>query len=254
MNAPPTKLSLIEQNVVGEFLRSCTVPLVRELEGQLALMGTGTFFRLENHLWLVTASHVVPDEENLRNLAVPMRTTGQFLTLGNCTLYRPDNLNLDVATILLQGNDFEQLVPVNWRVLDDNNVTAFDSGVSEYVIAGYPRETLAKHRMDWAKSFVRIYTYPYPGGITDADHSIFRLSYARSTSSSQGAPTQTPHLAGVSGASVWALPKLKSSLWTPNDALKVVAVQVSFKHSDYISAEWWSLVREVFRRWKNANT
>ena len=29
----------------------------------------------------------------------------------------------------------------------------------------------------------------------------------------------------------------------------VMAVQVAFKHDEYISAEWWTLVREVFRRW-----
>jgi hypothetical protein len=47
------------------------------------------------------ASHVVRKEQHLRELAVPMGTAGQFRTLGNCTLYRPNNteLDLDVAIV-----------------------------------------------------------------------------------------------------------------------------------------------------------
>jgi hypothetical protein len=40
-----------------------------------------------------------------------------------------------------------------------------------------------------------------------------------------------------------------SALWAPEKVLKVVAVQVSFKHSEYVPAEWWTLVRKIFRRW-----
>jgi hypothetical protein len=35
----------------------------------------------------------------------------------------------------------------------------------------------------------------------------------------------------------------------PDNVLRVVAIQVSVKHSEYIGAEWWTLVREVLRRW-----
>jgi hypothetical protein len=216
---------------------------------KLALMGTGTFFRLDGQLWLVTAAHVVPDVQNLRELAIPMRTAGQFLTLGNCILCRPNNFNLDVAIILIQGTEFQRLIPQNWRVLDESNITRFDPAGLVYVIAGYPREILAKTGMNWLGSFTQVYTRPYPGGADDADHPMFRLAYARSTSDASGKPGETPNLEGVSGASVWALTNRPGELWTPVNMLKVVAVQVSFKHSDYIGAEWWTLVREVLRGW-----
>jgi hypothetical protein len=249
MPASLPELSPIEAEAIREFLRSCAVPLVREVGDNLALMGTGSFFRLEGHLWLVTAAHVIPDELNLSKLAVPMRTVGQFLTLGNCTLYRPDNFNLDVAIVLIQDADFQRLAPQNWRVLEEGNITRFDPTGLVYVIAGYPLETLVKKGIDWLNSFTQIYTSPYAGGVEDADHQMFHLTYSRAASLPSGRPAETPSLVGLSGASVWALTKAQDELWTPDKVLKVVAIQVSFKHSDYIGAEWWTLVREVFRRW-----
>ena len=246
--------SSIETEAVREFLRFCAVPLVREVGENLALMGTGTFFCLEGHLWLVTAAHVIPDEQSLTKLAVPMRTAGQFLTLGNCTLYRPDNLNLDVAIVLIQDAEFQQLVAQNWRVLDESNITRFDPAGSVYIIAGYPLETLAEKGMNWIASFTQIYTSPYPGGADDADHQMFRLTYSRSASHPSRGLVETPNLEGLSGASVWALTNLTDDLWATDKVLKVVAVQVSFKHSDFIGAEWWTLVREVLRRWATEHT
>jgi len=78
---------------------------------------------------------------------------------------------------------------------------------------------------------------------------MLRLTYSRSASDHSGTLARTPSLEGMSGASVWAVTNASGELWAPDNVLKVVAVQVSFKHSDYIGAEWWTLVREVFRRW-----
>jgi hypothetical protein len=217
-------------------------------------MGTGTFFRLENQLWLVTAAHVIETERDLKELAVPMKSAEKFLTLGNCTLYRPNNLNLDVAIVQIQDKDFEEHLSQSWRVLDESNITRFDSNVSMYVIAGYPRETLQKTRMNWRESFTRIYANPFPGGARDADRPMFRLVYAKTVENTKGSVSDTPHLGGISGASVWALTNRNHDLWAVDKICKVVAVQVSFKHSEYISAEWWTLVREVIKRWSESET
>jgi hypothetical protein len=239
-----------EEEVVREFLRSCTVPLVREVDDSLDLMGTGTFFHLEEQLWLVTAAHVIRTAEHLRELAVPMRTAGQFQTLGECTLCRPSNteLDLDVAVVLIQGAEFQQLVRQNWEVLDEGNITRFDEAEHVYIVAGYPRETLERRNLNWLRSFTLIYTNPYPGGADDADHPMLRLSYARSFRDRSGELADTPHLGGLSGASVWAVSNPAGNVWTPRNFLKVVAVQVAFRHDAYIACEWWTLVSEVFRR------
>jgi hypothetical protein len=249
MTGSLTGFSKAEEAIVREFLRSCTVPLVREIGDKLALMGTGTFFDLEGELWLVTASHVIAGEEDLRELAIPMRTTDQFLTLGNCTLYRPDTSQLDVAIVLIQGEEFQKLAPQNWRILNENNIARYNPAVTGYIIPGYPREILAKNQLDWPNSFTRIYTTPIHGSVEDADHPVLRLVYARSAMNDAGATVETPHLEGISGTSVWAV-KAADGLWAPEKILKVVAVEVSFKHDEYITGEWWTLVRELLRRWK----
>lgn len=202
-------------------------------------------------MWLVTASHVIPTEHDLRELGVPVRSRRQFLTLGSCTLYRPDNLNLDVAIILIQDEAFEQSVLENWRVLDESAIARFDARYPRYIVAGYPRETLARNRLNWRDSFTQIYTSPYPGGGADADHNVLRLAYAKAAPCSLGAIADTPHLGGLSGSSVWNVVPQTTGPWAPEKNLKVVALQVSFMHSEYISAEWWTLVLEVFRRWAN---
>ena len=202
-NESLTGFSEHEAAAIEEFLRSCTVPLLREESEKLALMGTGTFLSLEGRLWLVTASHVVQTEQDLLELSVPLKTKGQYLSLGNCTLYRPDNLNLDVAIILVQDKDFEQLVYENWRVLNEQNLVRFNPANPKSIVAGYPRETLAHKNLNWHELFTQIYTSAYPGGAADADHSILRLTYARTAPSSFGSVTATPHLGGLSGSSVW---------------------------------------------------
>lgn len=91
-----------------------------------------------------------------------------------------------------------------------------------------------KKELNWLDSFTQIYTSPYPGGADDADHQMFRLKYARVASHPSGRLAETPNLEGVSGASVWALTNRAEGLWTPEKVLKVVAIQASFKHGDYI--------------------
>jgi transposase len=186
--------------------------------------------------------------ETVRNKA----TAGRFQTLGTCTLGRPNNtpFDLDVAIVLLEDAEFERLVHDNWRVLDESNVTRFDQAVSIYIVAGYPLETLVKTRMNWRQSFTRVYTNPYHGGLEDADHQMFRLNYSRSAPGSSGRLQQTPNLRGVSGASVWALTNNNPGyLWARFKIVKVVAIQVAFKHDTYIAAEWWTLVQEVLQSW-----
>jgi hypothetical protein len=241
----PEQLQAIE-----EFLLTCTVPLVREEDDKLILLGTGTFFDFEGQLWLVTASHVIRSQEDLRELAIPMRSSEQFITLGNCTLYRPDNVELDVAIILIQDVKFRRQVLENWRVLDDRNVTRFDQGANQYLVAGYPRDTLAKKDLVWRNAFTQIYAGPYPGGGADAPHPMLRLAYSRRATDKSGADSDTPPLGGLSGSSVWTVVTDGEGVWAPEKTLKVVAVEVAFKHSEYIAAEWWTLVREVFRGWR----
>jgi hypothetical protein len=70
-----TGFSATQLQAIEAFLLACTVPLVREEDDKLRLLGTGTVFRLEGQLWLVTASHVIRHKEDLKELAVPMKVS-----------------------------------------------------------------------------------------------------------------------------------------------------------------------------------
>jgi large subunit ribosomal protein L30 len=160
---------------------------------------------------------------------------------------------LDVAIILIQDKDFERLAGENWRVLNESSIARFDPRNSRYIVAGFSRETLARRQLNWRESFTQIYTSPYAGGAADADHSVLRLAYARAAPSSLGETANTPHLGGLSGSSVWNIISETDGPWAPEKILKVVALQVSFVHGKYITAEWWTLVMEVFHQWAMSN-
>src|SRR5579864_4755845 len=90
---PLARFSAIEDEVIGEFLRSCTVPLVREVDEKLALMGTGTFFRLELRQYLgevfrklalqkesrIEQGHLMPDHVHMMISIPPKYAVSQVV-------------------------------------------------------------------------------------------------------------------------------------------------------------------------------
>ena len=50
-----------EHRAIERFLTARTVPLCYQLEGRAFVQGTGTLYKSENDLFLVTAAHVLED-------------------------------------------------------------------------------------------------------------------------------------------------------------------------------------------------
>jgi hypothetical protein len=149
---PETGFSPAELEAITSFLRRCAVPLVREEDDKLALLGTGSFFSFLGKLWLVTAAHCIRSPDDLRELAIPMRSARRFSTLRNCCLVKPSNSAIDVAVVLLEDHELATCASQNWQMLDESNIWPANTSTSRFVVAGYPRENSCEDPIGLGKS------------------------------------------------------------------------------------------------------
>lgn len=248
--ASATGFSNEELLALEEFLRSCCVPIVSEQDDRLALWGTGTFFKHGETLWLITAAHILK-EAPLKELAIPIAEAGKFYTFGNCTAYYPkqDEQDLDVAIIQLQDKDFCTHIAANWRIMDASQITRPTADMKRFLVAGYPRATVAKAGGIVREAFSQFYLDRYHL-VPEGAHPLvdFFLIYGRTAMGVDGQEKSTPHLGGISGASIWAIQDHVEGVWAPEKQLKIVGVQSGFKHDEYIEAKSWELVEQVLAR------
>lgn len=240
-----------EMRSIEQFLGSCTVPLVYQSNGRTFVHGTGTFFQLGQYRYLVTAAHIFKDIDP-KDLAVPEGPTNTHIwTLGNITIHHPKEQDeFDVAVVRLEDEDFCSRIAKGWRFLGESNV-APDSLVStDYIVAGYPTATV-EHKPGCLvpQALMQLYTGPYEGPVDGNRASLdVLLRYSKTAKGVFGDMKPTPDLGGVSGASIWAVAATPDGLWAPDTMLKIVGVQVSFKHSSYVRGKSWALVSEIIRR------
>ena len=248
-------LSKEEIHAIQEFLRRCTVPLVYEDEKQnLGLAGTGSFFRYAQNLWIITAAHIFNElsEDERATLGVPIAETRQYLTLGSYEILKPKDATFDVAVIRIEDSDLIELAERNWTILTERNIAPLTREMNRFVVAGYPLEVVREKRAITPDSFTQFYAERYTGHPEPSDtHPMLYLAYAREAPTISGEIKKTPNLKGLSGGNVWAIMNEKPAVWAPENVLKAVAVQVSFKHDSYIRCEPWAVVLRVFQLWSD---
>jgi hypothetical protein len=238
-----------QAQAVEAFLRSCAVPLVGEVEDQLSLLGTGSFFHVEDRgVCLVTAAHVLRQARRDQvDVAVPMRSSSNYATLFAYDEYLPeeDANDYDAAVVVLKDLDIKQQIRADWRVLNGGHPLPATKASNRFVVAGYPRELVAKEGGFTDRAFTQIYTDRYGDR---ADPARLLLTYRREAQSPEGL-RNTPNLEGLSGALVWTiLDSPSGGVWTPEQQFRVIGVQDAFKHDEYISVKPWDIVQEIVRR------
>jgi len=235
---------------VGEFLQSCTIPLIFEDEERSFLHGTACLFKGADYSYLITAKHVVKSCD-FDCIGVPENPTyGHSWPLGAYTASFPSDDDLDVAAIRLEAPEFPSRVGANWRSLGPDNLLADGIPVERFIIAGYPTATAETVGVKLHPKPLQLYTTRYRGPVNDGLGPFdFVLNYAREGRDVVGRDVPTPPVEGVSGAAVWAvLPEPSGAIWTPETQLKLAGVQVSYVHSKYVRAKSWNVLRKVFQK------
>jgi hypothetical protein len=238
-----------EHRAIERFLTARTVPLCYQAGGRAFVQGTGTFYRNESDLFLVTAAHVLQGIDAAL-LGVPDRPLGNVSVwnLNDVTIHHPKNIeDFDVAVVELHNPNFKARIASEWQcVTESEAVLPFDKS-GEFLIAGYPAETVEDRQGTLTPTpMLQLFTKKYEGAINASvpEYDLL-LKYNRVATGIFGSERKTPALQGVSGGVVYAVAPSTSAVWSPEAIFRPAGIQVAMKHDEYIRIKRWTLVRRL---------
>jgi hypothetical protein len=170
-------------------------------------------------------------------------TGGTIYTLGALHHHRPKNDRYDVAVVEILDPETKERLRSNWRFLTLEQVSLPHDG-AEFFISGYPSAlalpemtavrgvllTLETRRIAIPADATRPVD-PQADYFFDAGPDVFSGEYA------------DLELHGMSGSAVGEFrSNVGSGLWTPAQAIHVVAVQTATRKQRYIRAASWATV------------
>lgn len=263
------KLSREERRAINHFLFQVTVPILLEQGGKYALHGTGTLFSVQGECFLVTARHVIFDEdgdgqpfgqEGRRGLYCPRDLRGRsYVRIKGesvAPIGAPDpdvafvHLRADVVQAL-QGRRFLDLSALLWSK-DADEIAVAD----RYLMCGFSAELVDVQRDPGAlRKPLFMATQRFSGAalefsppLDDRVHLIFHApNFVTDIDTDECHSTRLPSLRGISGCSIWNwLPRADvSGLWSADKALKIIAIETGWDHSDarrWIKGTLWAAI------------
>ena len=238
-----------EHRAFERFLTARTVPLCYQSGGRAFVQGTGTFYRSEDDLFLVTAAHVLQGIDAAL-LGIPDRPFGNVnvWNLNDVTIHHPKNIeDFDVAIVELHNPNFKARVASSWQCVAESEVSSpIDEG-SDFLIAGYPTETVEDRSGTLTPApMLQLFTTKFEGmGDSPIPEYDLLLKYNRTAKGIFGGERKTPALQGVSGAIVYVAAPTRSAVWSPESVFRPVGIQVAMKHDEYVRVKRWSLVNRL---------
>lgn len=237
---------------VERFTAMVTIPILCDVnEETVDQKGTGTLFEHEGRLFLVTASHIF-DEMDPKDLVIPSTQTTELHGIGPYDLVRADKPELDIAVVEIKSEQTAARARSGWHILNVTN-TAVASPQGVFALAGYPSERAKRTGGLLGGSLLTFYTERVDAPEDTSDPAVDDLDlffrYDREVLTTAGEEMKAPHLRGCSGASVWEYSEPQGMLfWTPEQCLKIVGLQASFKPGRWFRAKSWAYVHEMIRR------
>jgi hypothetical protein len=243
---------ITEKTAIESFAMSVTLPILLDLPSGVALLATGTLFKVNDRHMLITARHVFDDLPDLEKLAYPEAPKrGGLHTFGTSLIVKPTDENIDVAVMLLDDPQTVERLNQSWQFLTLQNIAAPAQATPDghFFVAGYPG-SMTKTVGDWLSgAFITAYTQRIPEIPAEAKRPVdpeldLFFDYAKTAVLESGKEVNTPGLPGVSGASIWQARDPASPIWTPEGTWAVVGVQSAYIHSKYIRAKsWWAVAK-----------
>jgi hypothetical protein len=242
--------------LVSGYVVEVTIPLLADGP---KVLGTGTLFTHEDRHFIVTAAHILKVDENdpgsadidLEGIAFPTgRTAASLVTLGSFDILRPDpSSHIDVVVFELKDQEAIDHLESGWRFLEFGAVAPFPFN-ARFILSGFPLEGASWDGQSVGQNFLMLTTDPlhYVPKVTHFEPLVDRFFHLEAEGELlDGSRRKIPRLQGLSGGSVWAYSE-PAGIWSPSSALKVVAVQNSAKHSEWIRCAHWDAVRHIFRK------
>lgn len=246
---PTTGFTPSEHEAIHRFLSARTIPLAYYKDGKAFIHGTGAFYRSQGELFLITAAHVL-EGINPAELGIPASPSGNVdvWLLNNVTIHHPKEFeDFDIAVVELLNPNFHSRIASGWGFIDESEIFEL-SGVEEtFIVGGYPSGAATYQQGVLSPSrMLKLFTKPYQEVTAPKtpEHDIL-LKYSKVGKSVTGTERSTPDLHGVSGAVVYVRAAAEFTVWSPEQALRPVGIQVSAKHDEYIRVKKWSLIQQL---------
>ncbi|MDC0678983.1 hypothetical protein [Sorangium atrum] len=228
---------------VREHAKRAAIAVVEEA-GDKMFVGCCTLFRRNNRKFLITAEHVAS--------AISRGDVALAISENRSELWTPGRGQLasttdhDVAVMELKDQEFlERLQKAGYReFLDDRDVQRGPLP-PDFLLYGYPAEDVKVNGDDLNARPSMITTQQYSGTPSGLKRPLSGYDLFLAW---QGA---SKDLTGISGTPVWAVtngPSAGAGVWTPDQAMKVCAVETSALRGEWIRATRWEIVEAVLQR------
>lgn len=236
-----------EDTAIRDYILNRTIPILYNGPDPTDLPnGTGTLFRIEDRIFVITACHVFGAGRNFAEFSYPIHpNNGGISTFGNYVLMRPEDELIDIAIAELTDAQTKKNLSANWQFCTLSDVCR-PPPEGSFIVAGYPDSMIAvtDTRLNSCAVMVktkRISTPTNPELPARAEFELF-LKFGRKATSQSGSEIDTPRMNGISGASVWVVVESVSIPWSPAGLLRVVGVLWSVSKSSFMRATDWRAV------------
>jgi hypothetical protein len=238
-----------EREAIEQLLAKVTLPIIVQHNGLFGIVGTATLFAIQDRPFLITAGHTILDYSVDRWAYSERPTDGPIYSLGALNHYRPADGQYDVAVVEILDPETKARLRSNWRFLTLEQVSLPHPG-AEFFISGYPSALAHPEKTAVRGVLLTLETeqIPIPGDATqpvdpqvdyffNAGPTVFTGRYAHL------------EIHGMSGSAVGEYRSdIGSGLWTPDQAIHVVAVQTAVRKHQYIRAASWATVAALLER------
>lgn len=251
-------------DAAAELAKRCVTPIVAQpLGGQPSQFGTGTFFRIGERRFLISAAHVFRQRakggfnltvfETCRGGVDPINLEGEEWRYDDPE--DPGSLHdhaepADVSVVELSPETATALSDERFLTLQHVQFGPIAPGV--FAVMGFPLANSGPASLGSYKIGTFSYAGPLYDGPVDAFqhfrpdiHILIRLA-REGLIDRDGSPAEMEaSLGGISGCSIWQLCRgfCPESLWTP-DKIEVVAVQTG-TYRAAIQATRWQVVADL---------
>ena len=267
-------MNTITENIlaaVEQFALGISVPLIYQQNDVKGVIGTGTLFKIAGRHFIVTAEHVVRGIA-LDDLSFPLTPkAGQIHTFGVMDLHRIDRAGndiaaeaaklgvsaqeladaLDVAVVELKAPKTIERLEAGWTFCSLENVSLELPATNErpFVLFGYPGQ-LGTNGVDKVTAAITTaYLHKLDETPAEAKRPILPgidlfLNYRGTPITPNKMTIQELTLPGTSGGSICTVSPVQG-LWTPQQSLRIVAVQSSYRRQDFARGKRWRLATRI---------
>lgn len=244
-------------DAVRFFAKNVTPPLLYgEGDTLPGPIGTASLLQIADRLFLISAAHNF-EGAALDSFAIPEnRQKGRAIGLSGEILRASatDRELIDVAVLALTSECAKHVRDAGWRALDLRNIApASDHGV--FVLCGYPTKAAVVLGDTIVSKLITAFTFRLkhpPGNVRFAaspDEAVdLFFHYKGSATDTDGVEIDKPRLHGASGANVWQyFEPSTDELWTPEKAIKAVAIQSTEVEDECFRAKSWGAPLSAIR-------